>query len=171
MSDDDVTQTFDQIEAILPTLTAVDSITNIVITCNDRYGSFDLERIFEQYRAYEAPALVNKIDVAVNNKTECEAWGLTPEDTDLSDAVVSDLPILVSNGSVDAETPVEWGEAAAEGLANAFSVTFAYAPHGASTQFSCGPAVATAFIMYPEKMPDLTCAEEIRNRFPFVLTR
>ena len=169
MSDDDVTQTFDQIEAILPTLTAVDSITNIVITCNDRYGSFDLERIFEAYRSYEAPALVNKIDVAVNNKTECEGWGLTPEDTDLTDAVVSDLPILVSNGSVDAETPVEWGEAAAEGLSNAFSVTFTYAPHGASTQFSCGPAVATAFIMYPEQQPDFSCVTSLRDIFPFVL--
>jgi pimeloyl-ACP methyl ester carboxylesterase len=169
MTDDDVTQTFDQIEAIVPTLTATDTITNIVITCNDRYGSFDLERIFEDYRAYEVPELINKIDVAVNNKTECEGWGLTPEDTDLTEAVISDLPILVSSGSVDTETPVEWGEAAAIGLSNALSVTFAYAPHGASTQFDCGPAVATAFIMYPEQQPDVTCATSLQDRFPFIL--
>ena len=157
------------LQEVVPTLKPVDDITNMVITCNDRYASFDLERIFEEYRAFEVPDLVNKIDVAVNDKVACEAWGLTPADSDLTEPVVTDLPIMVANGSVDAETPVEWGEAAAEGPENAIFVTFAYAPHGANTQFGCGPAVSTAFIMYPEQQPDTSCTEELLKSFPYIL--
>ena len=76
---------------------------------------------------------------------------------------------MVFNGSIDAETPVEWGQAAAEGLTNAFSVTFTYAPHGASTQFDCGPAVSTAFIMYPDQEPKIACLDAPLEWFPFVL--
>jgi pimeloyl-ACP methyl ester carboxylesterase len=169
MSDEDIEQTFALLSDVLPTLQPVDGITNSVITCNDRYASFDLENTFETYRAFEAPELIQKVDVAVNDKVDCEAWGLTPESTELTDPVVTDLPIMVSNGSIDSETPVEWGEAAAEGLGNAFFVTFPYYPHGASTQFKCGPAVATAFMMYPEQQPNLACAGELLKNFPFVL--
>ncbi len=169
MTDEDVARSFELLQEISPTLKVVDDITNGVITCNDRYASFDLEAIFEGYRAFDVPELVNKVDVAVNDKVACEAWGLTPEDTGLTEPVVTDLPIMVSNGSIDAETPVEWGEGAAEGLENAYFVTFAYAPHGASTQFACGPAVATAFIMYPEQQPDDNCANSMLEIFPFTL--
>ena len=169
MSDEDIEQTFGLLGEVLPTLKPVDSITNIVITCNDRYASFDLENIFETYRAFEVPELIQKIDVAVNDKVYCEAWGLTPGGTELAAAVMTDLPIMVTNGAIDAETPVEWGEAVAEGLGNAFFVTFPYYPHGASTQFKCGPAVATAFMMYPEQQPDVACAGELRDRFPWVM--
>ncbi len=169
MSDEDVARSFELLQEISPTLNAVDDITNRVITCNDRYASFDLEAIFEGYRAFDVPELVNKVDVAVNDKVACEAWGLTPEDTGLTGPVVTDLPIMVSNGSIDPETPVEWGEAAAEGLKNAFFVTFAYAPHGASTQFACGPAVTTAFVMYPEQPPDTSCANDLLVSFPYIL--
>lgn len=166
----EVAQTFDALRAELPRLQVNNLLTNSIVTCNDRYESLDIERIFEGYRAYEVPELLNKIDVAVNDKIECEAWGLTPEGTDLKPAVVTDLPILVSNGSIDPETSVEWGEAAAEGLTNHEFVTFAYYPHGASTQFDCGPAVAAAFLMYPERAPDTGCARNLQAvNFPFVL--
>ncbi len=167
MSDEEIAQTFVMLRDILPTLTSIDNITNSVITCNDRYASFDLESIFESYRTFEVPELIQKIDVAVNDKVDCEAWGLTPEATGLTGPVVTDLPIMVSNGAIDAETPVEWGEAAAEGLDNAFFVTFPYYPHGASTQFNCGPAIASAFIMYPEQQPNLACVNELLEDFPF----
>lgn len=169
MSDEDIEQTFALLAEIAPTLEATNTTTNSVITCNDRYASFDLESIFEAYQEFEVPELLTKIDVAVNDKVYCEAWGLTPEGTELTDPVVTDLPIMVASGSIDAETPVEWGEAAAEGLENAFNVTLVYAPHGATTQFDCGPAVATAFIMYPEQQPNLDCINENLDYFPFVL--
>jgi hypothetical protein len=153
----------------LPTLEPVDGITNRVITCNDRYASLDLESIFESYRAFEVPELIQKIDVGVNDKVDCEAWGLTPAGTELTEPVVTDLPIMVTNGSIDGETPVEWGEAAAAGLSNSFFVTFPYYPHGASVQASCGPAVATAFLMYPEQQPNLACVDELLKKFPFAL--
>ena len=77
---------------ISPTLNAVDDIANRVIY-NDRYASFNLEAIFEGYRAFDVPELVDKVDVAVNNKVACEAWGLTP-DTGLT-GPWSESPIVV----------------------------------------------------------------------------
>ena len=169
MTDDELAAALALVQEALPTLKSVNEITNVVIVCNDRYASLDLERIFAGYRSFEATPLVNKIDVAVNEKVACEAWGLTPAGTDLAEPVVSSLTILVSSGSMDGETPVEWSEAAAAGLEKAFMVTFTYAQHGASTQFECGPAVTNAFFMYPERMPDTACADELRERFPWVL--
>lgn len=169
MSDEEVSAALRLVTEALPELKSFDEIANIAITCNDRYASLDLERIFAEYRAFDVPELLNPIDTAANEKAACEAWGLTPEDSDLTDPVTSALPILVSNGSMDQQTPVEWGEAAAEGLSNATLVTFTYAQHGASTQFECGPAVANAFIMYPDQVPATDCAGALRLQFPFVL--
>jgi len=169
MSDRDVTATLDLLKEALPSLRADDPITYTIITCNDRYASLNPERMFAGFRAYEVPEMLIKIDVGTNEKVACEAWGLTPDDTDLKPAVVSSLPILVSNGSTDPETPVEWGESAAIGLENAYFVTYAFTQHGASAQFECGPAVTAAFFMDPMRMPDVTCSESVRQRFPFVL--
>jgi hypothetical protein len=170
MTDDDVDETYRLLEELRPTVEIENTITLDIITCNDRYGSFDLEALFDEFRSFEVPGLINRVDVAVNAKVICTLWGLTPSDSDLAAPVVTDLTILVSNGSVDAETPVEWGEAAYAGLTNAYFVTFAYAPHGASAQFDCGPAVAAAFILDPSRMPNVSCADDLqREVFPFAI--
>lgn len=173
MSDDDIEATYHLLAEVRPSLDSANSIATDIITCNDRYGSFDLETIFAGYRTYEAPSLVKKIDVAVNEKVRCALWGLTDESTTLPTPVVTDLPILVANGSVDPATPEEWGVAAYESLTNAYFVTFAYFPHGATTQFpvlGCGPDVATAFLLDPSHMPDIACADDFQTlRYPFAL--
>lgn len=169
MSDEDVNDALELVEEAIPTLKSVDDITNVVITCNDRYESLDVEKILESYQAYEIPALLNRFDTAVDEKVACDAWGLTPRDTDLKVAVTSDLPILVSNGSMDPETPVEWGDAAAETLTNATVFTTIYGQHGSTGLFDCGKAVAAAFIMYPDQEPDMACADDLREDYPFVL--
>ncbi|MCA9902562.1 MAG: alpha/beta fold hydrolase [Anaerolineae bacterium] len=171
MSDADVEDAYGLLEGIRPTIESANTITLDIISCNDRYGSFDLEALFAGFRAFEVPRLINKVDVSVNEKVACAMWGLTPEGSSLRSPVVTDLPILVSNGSIDQETPVEWGEAAYEGLENAFFLTFAYFPHGASTQFICGPAVTAAFLLDPSRIPDTSCVDDLQaDSFPFVLS-
>ncbi|MBK8024497.1 MAG: alpha/beta fold hydrolase [Chloroflexi bacterium] len=171
MSDADVEEAYRLLESIRPTIASANTIALDVISCNDRYGSFDLEALFAGFRSFEVPRLINKVDVAVNAKITCTMLGLASEDATLRPPVVTDLPILVSNGSVDAETPVEWGEAAYDSLENAFFITFAYYPHGASTQFDCGPAVAAAFFLDPSRLPDTGCVDDLQAvSFPFVLS-
>jgi pimeloyl-ACP methyl ester carboxylesterase len=169
MSDEDVNEALELVKEAMPTLKIVNDITLVVITCNDRYESLDLEEILESYQAYEIPALINRYDTAINEKVACDAWGLTPKDTGLKEAVTSDLPILVSNGTMDHETPVEWGEAAAEKLTNATVFNTIYGQHGSTGLFDCGKAVAAAFIMYPDQEPNLACADDLRESYPFVL--
>jgi pimeloyl-ACP methyl ester carboxylesterase len=170
MSDADVAATYDLLADIRPTIENANLITLDIVTCNDRYGSFDLEALFSGFRSFAVPGLISKIDVAVNASVVCAMWGLTPPDSGLRAPVVTDLPIMVSNGSIDDATPVEWGQAAAQGLENAYFVTFTYFPHGASTQFTCGPAVTAAFILDPRRMPDTGCADDLQTEtFPFVL--
>ena len=169
MSDADVNTTLELVLEAIPTLNSVDDITNVVITCNDRYESLALEEILASYQAFEIPALLNRYDKAFNEKVACDAWGLTPDGTALKEPVTSDLPILVSNGTMDPETPLEWGEAAAENLTNATIFNTIYGQHGSTGLFDCGKAVAAAFIMYPEQEPDMACADDFRESFPFVL--
>ena len=171
MSDADVEAAYRLLASMRPSIDSANLIALDVISCNDRYGSFDLEAIFNGYRTFEVPGLIKKNDVAVNAKVVCTVWGLTSADTALRPPVVTDLPILMTNGSVDAETPVEWGEAVYQSLENAHFLTFAYYPHGASTQFTCGPAVAAAFLLDPGQMPDTTCADDLQTKvFPFVVS-
>lgn len=171
MSDEDVEVALELVQEAMPTLKSVDEVTLVVITCNDRYESLDLEEILESYQAYEIPALINRYDTAVNEKIACDAWGLTPEDSGLKELTTSDLPILVSNGTMDQETPVEWGEAAAENLTNTTVFTTIYGQHGSTALFDCGKAVAAAFIMYPEQEPDMACADDLLETYPFALER
>ncbi len=171
MSDAEIEEAYRLLDGIRPTISPANIITLDVISCNDRYGSFDLEALFAGFRSFEVPGLISKVDVSVNQKVACILWGLTPENTPLRPPVTTALPILVSNGSVDVETPVEWGEAASQSLENAYFVNFAYFPHGASTQFSCGPAVTAAFVLDPSRMPDTGCADDAQAAwFPFVLS-
>lgn len=171
MSDADVEAAYAALAHLRPHIDSANIITLDVITCNDRFGSFDLESLFADFRAFEVPGLISKTDVAVNQKVMCTLWGLTPAESRLRPPVVTDLPIMVMNGSVDAETPVEWGEAAYDALTNAYFVTFAYFPHGSSTQFDCGPAVTAAFLLDPSRMPNTDCAADLQTElYPFVLS-
>ncbi|MCK6581123.1 MAG: alpha/beta hydrolase [Anaerolineae bacterium] len=170
MSDDDIAATYRLLEEIRPTISLSNPLMLDIIGCNDRYGSFDLESTFASYRSFEVPDLITKVDVSVNQIVACTVWGLTPQDATLRPPVSTNLPILVSNGSIDPETPVEWGEAAYAGLENAFFITFAYYPHAATAQFDCGPAVAAAFILDPSRMPETSCADDLQlSYFPFIL--
>ena len=79
--------------------------------------------------------------------------------------VESDIPTLVLSGEYDLQTPMAWGEDAAEGLTNAYEVEFPNTGHGAILFSQCARDIGEAFINNPDGAPLTTCTDELTTRF------
>ncbi len=153
-------------DRVLEQLTeAVQFQMNYAVLCNDMYAQFDIENAFETYRNAEAPQLLSLPGLLPIYITRCENYQLTTGIGESSEPVVSQLPILVANGGIDATTPVEWGEAAAEHLPNAQLVTIPMFDHGATAKSECGQDIVRFFFTYPEQEVDQSCTEALNPVF------
>lgn len=167
MKDDDIAETFLLLRqpGYLGRLTGVNSITNYVVDCNDRYAPLDIAKSFETFRAYPAPQLINDPLKFAPYQVGCEAYGLTSPPAPLPDPVTSTVRTLVSNGTYDANTSVAFGELAFKSLQNAVMVTYPMSVHGASVQSQCAKDITYAFFMYPDEELNLNCVETMKPTF------
>lgn len=138
---------------------------NTAVLCNDMYAQFDVENAFEIYRNAEAPQLLGGLGILVTYMTRCERYNLTAGTGESAEPVVSEVPILVANGSIDFITPLEWGEAAAEHLPNAQLVTIPMYDHGATAKSECGQDIVRYFFTYPEQKVSTACIEDLKPRY------
>ena len=135
------------------------------INCNDRSATLDVERAFAIYRSFAAPQLITDFSPVVGQIIKCESWELMAAPDALPNAVTSDIRTLVVNGGMDAQTAVEWGEAAFATLPNAEMITYPLSPHGASVQSECAHSVTATFFAAPNAALDLACVEEMKPQF------
>jgi len=168
MSDEEVAETVGLVlsDQIVEQLTeAIQSQMNTAVLCSDMYAQFDIENAWEAYKNAEAPQLLNGIGTYVTYLGRCERYNLTQEAGESAEPVVSELPILVVNGGIDATTPAEWGEAAAEHLPNSQLVTVPMYAHGATAMSECGQDIVRYFFTYPEQAVNTACIEDLKPRF------
>jgi pimeloyl-ACP methyl ester carboxylesterase len=168
MDDDEIAETVELVlsDRVLEQLAdAIQSQMNTAVLCNDMYAQFDVESAFEAYRNAEAPQLLSDTGFLVTYIARCERYNLTAGAGESAEPVVSEIPILIANGSIDFTTPVEWGEAAAEHLPNAQLVTIPMLDHGATAKSACGQDIVHHFFTYPDMMVDTGCTEELRPVF------
>lgn len=168
MNDDEVAETIALVmsdRVIEQLVLAVQGQMNTVVLCNDMYGQFDVDSAFEAYRNAEAPQLLSDPGMLITYMTRCERYKLTAGAGESFEPVISNLPILVANGSIDATTPAEWGESAAEYLPNAQLVTIPMYDHGATAKSECGQDIVRYFFTYPEQEVNDDCIESIKPVF------
>ncbi len=98
----------------------------------------------------------------------CRRWPAGSVDPDFHDAVASEAPVLIINGSHDPVTPPHWGEDAARTLPNALHVTVPHGHHGWGSleNSDCVNRIQAAFLAEPGRHPDVTCLDQVRRR-PF----
>ncbi|MBF9058450.1 alpha/beta fold hydrolase [Rhodobacterales bacterium HKCCSP123] len=166
MDDDDIAELYSILADPLYSerFVSLFSIIQTVIHCNDRV--FDLRKTFETLRANDAPQLIpggaGAVDFGFGAR--CAAYGLSANPSEpISNS--SRFPVLVSNGSLDSNTPAIWGETVFEGLENAQMVTFPSSAHGATRDTNCARDITNAFFMYPEEELNLSCVDDLRPVF------
>ncbi len=96
------------------------------------------------------------------DKASCQAWDVAPANNIETQAVISNLPVLILNGQNDSQTPAAWGALVAKNLPNAQNITNPQGGHGQLlADFSCFDALADAFLTSPNKMFDTSCVSSI----------
>ncbi len=93
----------------------------------------------------------------------CKSWGSNGPYLGENDAVVSDIPSLIIEGSYDPATPPFFGRQVAEKLPNSFYVEFpnqGHVPTGADST-GCAMEIATAFLENPIVEPDRSCLNDL----------
>ena len=93
----------------------------------------------------------------------CETWGAEGPDLGENDAVVSNIPSLVIEGSFDPATPPYMGKQVAANLANSFYFEFPNLGHvpTAGDQTGCATKVVSDFMRNPTIEPDRACMNEL----------
>ena len=97
--------------------------------------------------------------------TECPIWNVGMADAAVSAPTVSDVPVLILEGSFDAATAPEWVDVITPDLKNSQLVTFPFTGHSVLGKSQCAPSIMTAFLDNPMKPVDPTCAAQITVTF------
>ncbi len=143
----------------------INQITNAVVICNDFYPTMDLVATFDTLRAFPIPQFVTDPLKGLSYQINCEGLGLMPPPAPRLEPVTSSVRALVSNGALDANTAVAWGEAAYRALGNAEMITFPMSVHGASVRSDCAQDITYAFFTYPDAKPNTACVEALKPTY------
>jgi pimeloyl-ACP methyl ester carboxylesterase len=90
------------------------------------------------------------------HKQDCPVWNVPKAPSSLRQPTHSDLPVLVMNGSLDAQTAASNGAHVARTLPNSTNVIVPGQAHGTFFESKCAADVIVSFFNHPDK-PDTAC--------------
>lgn len=138
------------------------------VDCNDEVYFQTLDEV---YAAAEnvAPQLAGAMVAGVEEQfSVCDVWKVPQADASENEAVVSDIPTLVLNGSFDPITPPDWGEVAAQTLSRSYLYTFPGVGHGSVDVVDCATQIALQFLSNPAAEPDASCIQAMTVTFEVI---
>jgi len=102
------------------------------------------------------------------DQASCEVWDVTPANDIETQAVSSNLPVLMLNGLQDTQTPAAWGTLVAQNMPNAQNITNPQGGHGQlfselNEELSCFDNLAESFLNEPNKVLDTSCVSAIED--------
>lgn len=97
--------------------------------------------------------------------TECPAWDVPPAAASMMDPVVSDVPVLIMEGDLDAATAPEWVDLVTPGLSAAQVVRFPLTGHSTLDKSACAQNVMNSFLKDPTQPVDSSCTASIHLTF------
>lgn len=92
---------------------------------------------------------------------DCAIWDVGAAGADDRAPVHSDMPVLIMNGTFDADTPVYYADAVTPGLTRAQVVPIPGVGHHVTSQSACARSLMAAFFDQPGRAVDDTCADEM----------
>ncbi len=101
----------------------------------------------------EVPSFYNAI---------CRIWDDTGQAGEIEDqAVTSDIPTLLTSGTLDPATPPAWAIEAQKTLTNSYLFEFKNMGHGVIPADDCPQSMALAFVNDPSTAPDDSCNQDL----------
>ena len=97
--------------------------------------------------------------------TECPIWNVGKAAPAVSAPIVSDVPVLILEGTFDAATAPEWVDLITPDLKNSQVVAFPFTGHSVLGKSTCALSIMAAFLDNPTKPVDPTCAAQITLTF------
>lgn len=97
--------------------------------------------------------------------TECPIWNVATAPAAAGAAAVSDVPVLIMEGTFDAATAPEWVGLVTPGLKNSQLVPFPFTGHSVLGKSQCALAVMSSFLDNPSQPVDAACAAQITLDF------
>ncbi len=97
--------------------------------------------------------------------TECPIWNVGRAAPAVSAPIVSDVPVLILEGTFDAATAPEWVDLITPDLKNSQVVPFPFTGHSVLGKSTCALSIMAAFLDNPTKPVDPTCAAQITLTF------
>ena len=132
------------------------------IWCNEEFPFEDFDR-FHKHK--DLPKQLAGISMTIMPEEIFDFWPRrTPDPVD-NQPVKSELPVLVTNGQYDPDTPPEWGKRVCQTLPNVQYLEFPGQSHLPLFNHPCGPAMAVEFFNNPDKKLDTGCLEKYPFRF------
>jgi len=96
------------------------------------------------------------------DQASCKVWDVAPANDIETQAVSSNLPVLMLNGNQDTQTPTAWGTLVAKNMPNAQVFTNPQGGHGQLfSDLSCFNTLASDFLTEPNKAVDASCVDKI----------
>ncbi|MCJ8293313.1 MAG: alpha/beta fold hydrolase [Colwellia sp.] len=96
------------------------------------------------------------------DQASCKVWGVAPANDIETQAVSSNLPVLMLNGLQDTQTPEAWGTLVAKNMPNAQNITNPQGGHGQLfSDSTCFNTLASDFLAEPNKTLNTSCVSAI----------
>jgi pimeloyl-ACP methyl ester carboxylesterase len=97
--------------------------------------------------------------------TECPVWNVGKATAAVSARIVSDVPVLILEGTFDAATAPEWVDAITSDLKNVQVVSFPFTGHSVLGKSTCALSTMSAFLDDPTRPVDSSCAARTILKF------
>jgi pimeloyl-ACP methyl ester carboxylesterase len=132
------------------------------IWCSD---VFPFEDLYEFSRHRNVPDQLAGIEFAVVRPDVCGLWPRNEADPEFAEAVISEIPVLITNGQYDPDTPPKWGRSLCETLPNSHYILFPGQSHLPLFQHPSGRQIAMEFLREPYSRPDDSALKRKPFRF------
>lgn len=92
--------------------------------------------------------------------TACPIWNVGKAAPSVGARIVSDVPVLIIEGSMDAATAPEWVDLVTPDLPNSQLVSFPHTGHSVLGKSKCATSIMDAFLDDPARPVDASCVEQ-----------
>ncbi len=96
---------------------------------------------------------------------QCPVWDVKDADASMMAPVVSDVPVLILEGTFDAATAPSWLDLVTPGLKANQLVSMPFTGHAVYGKSACAAQIAGGFLLNPTKPVDKTCAQQFTRPF------
>ncbi len=96
---------------------------------------------------------------------QCPMFNVGAASAAVSAPIVSNVPVLILEGTFDAATAPEWVDLITANLKNFQLVTFPFTGHSVLGKSQCAPSIMNAFLNSPMRPVDPTCAAQTTLTF------